>query len=75
MRDRLDRLGKLGFLDVNAGRHWRDVRNRLAHEYPGSSRVVTPCRVGSGVQRWAAVAAGQNMATGFAKWKASQPAG
>ncbi len=34
MRDRLDRLERLGFLDVDAWLQWRDVRNRLAHEYP-----------------------------------------
>jgi len=36
MRDRLDRLEKLGYLDVDAWLQWRDVRNRLAHEYPGA---------------------------------------
>ena len=34
MRDRLDRLEKLGFLDVNDWLAWRALRNRLAHEYP-----------------------------------------
>ena len=34
MRDRLDRLEKLGFLDVDAWLAWRALRNRLAHEYP-----------------------------------------
>lgn len=34
MRDRLNRLEKLGFLDVNDWLAWREVRNRLAHEYP-----------------------------------------
>jgi len=34
MRDRLDRLEKLGFLDVDPWLEWHDVRNRLAHEYP-----------------------------------------
>ncbi|MEY8688686.1 MAG: hypothetical protein AB9M53_02235 [Leptothrix sp. (in: b-proteobacteria)] len=34
MRDRLNRLEKLGYLDVDAWLRWRDLRNRLAHEYP-----------------------------------------
>jgi hypothetical protein len=34
VRDRLDRLEKLGYLDVDAWLRWREARNRLAHEYP-----------------------------------------
>lgn len=34
MRDRLNRLEKLGYLDTDAWLAWREVRNRLAHEYP-----------------------------------------
>lgn len=34
MRDRLNRLEKLGFLNVDDWLRWRDLRNRLAHEYP-----------------------------------------
>lgn len=34
MRDKLDRLEKLGYLDVDAWLRWRELRNRLAHEYP-----------------------------------------
>jgi uncharacterized protein with HEPN domain len=39
MRDRLDRLEKIGYLDAEAWLQWRDVRNRLAHEYPGAARL------------------------------------
>lgn len=34
MRDRLNRLEKLGYLDVGNWLVWREVRNGLAHEYP-----------------------------------------
>ena len=34
MRDRLNRLEKLGYLDVDDWMRWRETRNRLAHEYP-----------------------------------------
>jgi len=37
MRDRLDRLEKLGYLDVETWLQWRDVRNRLAYEYPDAA--------------------------------------
>ena len=39
MRDRLDRLEKLGFLDVEQWLRWREVRNRLAHEYPDAPDI------------------------------------
>ncbi|WP_239291995.1 hypothetical protein [Candidatus Nitrotoga sp. 1052] len=39
MRDRLNRLEKLGYLDVDNWLAWREVRNRLAHEYPDQSEV------------------------------------
>jgi hypothetical protein len=67
MRDRLDRLEKLGFLDVNAWLQWRDVRNRLAHEYPDQAELRHMAVL-------AAVATGQDMASAFAKWKSHLPA-
>lgn len=67
MRDRLDRLEKLGFLDVNAWLQWRDVRNRLAHEYPDQAELRHLAVL-------AAVATGQDMASAFAKWKSHLPA-
>ncbi|MBI3155041.1 MAG: hypothetical protein HYZ20_06505 [Burkholderiales bacterium] len=39
MRDRLDRLEKLGYLDVDAWLQWREIRNRLAHEYPDAPGI------------------------------------
>ena len=44
MRDRLDRLERLGFLDATEWLAWRGVRNRLAHEYPNADEL-----------RWAAL--------------------
>ncbi|MFZ1575527.1 MAG: hypothetical protein WAT36_09925 [Chromatiaceae bacterium] len=34
MIDRLNRLEKLGFLNVDDWLSWRETRNRLTHEYP-----------------------------------------
>ena len=39
MRDRLNRLEKLCYLDVDNWLAWREVRNRLAHEYPDQPEV------------------------------------
>lgn len=39
MRDRLNRLEKLGFLNVDDWLRWRDLRNRLAHEYPDQAEL------------------------------------
>lgn len=39
MRDRLNRLEKLGYLDVDTWLAWREVRNRLAHEYPDQPEI------------------------------------
>lgn len=39
MRDRLNRLEKLGYLYVENWLDWREVRNRLAHEYPDQPEV------------------------------------
>ena len=39
MIDRLNRLEKLGFIDVGDWLRWREVRNRLAHEYPDQAET------------------------------------
>lgn len=39
MRDRLNRLEKLSYLDVDNWLAWREVRNRLAHDYPDQPEV------------------------------------
>jgi hypothetical protein len=66
MRDRLDRLERLGFLDVDAWLQWRDVRNRLAHEYPDQAAL-----------RFAALLAAMESARGmvqlYGRWKLRLP--
>lgn len=64
MRDRLDRLEKLDFLDVNTWLQWRDVRNRLAHEYPDQIELRHSAVL-------AAVAAAQAMANAYGHWNKS----
>lgn len=66
MRDRLDRLEKLSFLDVETWLTWRDVRNRLAHEYPGAAEL----RHAAVLAEAAAAAA---MLGAFEGWKARLP--
>jgi hypothetical protein len=66
MRDRLDRLEKLGFLDVETWLTWRDVRNRLAHEYPGAADLRHAAVL-------AATAAAAAMLEVFKTWKARLP--
>lgn len=66
MRDRLDRLEKLGFPDVEAWLQWRDVRNRLAHEYPGAAALRHAAVM-------AAVSAALEMVGALTGWKARLP--
>ena len=65
--DRLDRLDKLSFLDVDAWLQWRDVRNRLAHEYPDQAAPRQLAVL-------AAVAAVTDMAKALHAWRARLPA-
>lgn len=39
MIDRLNRLEKLGFINAEQWLAWREIRNRLAHEYPDHPEV------------------------------------
>jgi hypothetical protein len=64
MRDKLDRLEKLGFLDVEAWLQWRDVRNRLAHEYPDQLDLRFLAVL-------AAVGVSQEMLAALAHWQGS----
>ena len=67
MRDRLDRLEKLGYLDVDAWLQWRDVRNRLAHEYPDKPELRFAAVL-------ATVTAAQDMADAYQRWSTRLPA-
>ncbi len=66
MRDRLDRLEKVGFLDAESWLQWRDVRNRLAHECPGAAELRYEALL-------AAVTAAQAMIEAFERWHARLP--
>ena len=67
MRDRLDRLEKLGFLNVEAWLQWRDVRNRLAHEYPDRPELRFAAVL-------ATIGAAQDMVDAYQRWKLKLPA-
>ena len=66
MRDRLDKLEKIGFLDVEPWLAWRDVRNRLAHEYPGTADLRHAAVL-------AAVDSAGAMLQAWARWQARLP--
>jgi hypothetical protein len=66
MRDRLDRLEKLGYLDVQDWLRWRELRNRLAHEYPDAPEVRM-------AQLRAAMAAAGALRTAYLAWAGRMP--
>lgn len=66
MRDRLDRLEKLGYLDVMQWLGWRELRNRLAHEYPDAPDLRY-------AQLLSAIAAAKAMVTAWRAWSARLP--
>ncbi len=63
MRDRLNRLEKLGYLDVDKWLAWRETRNRLAHEYPDRPELRFAALL-------AAIAAARALAALYANWRA-----
>jgi hypothetical protein len=63
MRDRLNRLEKLGYLDVDNWLTWREVRNRLAHEYPDKPELRFAALL-------AAINAAHGLATLYRQWRA-----
>jgi hypothetical protein len=66
MRDRLVRLEKLGLLDVDRWLEWRDVRNRLAHEYPNAPELRDAAVL-------AAIHAAAALIGAYDHWKAKLP--
>lgn len=71
MIDRLNRLEKLGFIDVDDWLRWREIRNRLADEYPDHADTRF-----AAIE--AAVAAARDLAAAYRAWRAKvtpQPTG
>ena len=66
MRDKLDRLEKLGYLDVEAWLRWREIRNRLAHEYPDAPDLRY-------AQLLAAIAGAADMLAAYRAWVSKLP--
>lgn len=62
MRDRLNRLEKLGVLDVDQWLAWRDIRNRLAHEYPDQPDIHFAALL-------AAIEAARDLAQRYRHWR------
>jgi hypothetical protein len=62
MRDRLERLEKLGYLAVDDWLRWRELRNRLAHEYPDQPELRFAVLK-------AAIGAAGELVTAYARWR------
>jgi hypothetical protein len=62
MLDKLNRLDRLGYVRLDDWLQWRDLRNRLSHEYPEQTEV-----------RWAtlkaAVRASKDLLSTYARWR------
>jgi hypothetical protein len=66
MIDRLNRLEKLGFIDVSDWLRWRETRNRLAHEYPDAPDVRLATLL-------AAIDAAAELAGAYRRWRERLP--
>lgn len=66
MRDRLDRLEKLGYLDVEQWLRWREVRHGLAHENPDAPELRN-------ADLLAAIAAAAELTDLYRAWKRRLP--
>jgi len=62
MRDQLDRLEKLGYLNVDDWLRWRELRDRLSHEYPDQPELRSATLK-------AAIAAAHELVAGYRTWK------
>ncbi len=63
MQDRLNRLEKLGFINAELWLEWREIRNRLAHEYPDDSALRF-------ANLDAAIKASKQLADNYRQWRA-----
>jgi hypothetical protein len=63
MIDRINRLEKLGYMSADDWLRWREVRNRLAHEYPEHPDI----RFAS-IE--AAILAARELAAAYSAWRA-----
>jgi len=63
MRDRLERLEKLGYLAVDDWLRWRELRNHLAHEYPDQPELRFAVLK-------AAICAAREIVAAYKRWKA-----
>lgn len=63
MRDRLNRLEQLGYLDVQDWLRWRAVRNRLAHEYPDAPALRHASLI-------AGIEAARELLQAYSRWRA-----
>ena len=62
MIDRLNRLEKLGYLDVDHWLRWRETRNRLAHDYPDQPEARF-----AAIE--AAIATARDLANAYRAWR------
>lgn len=62
MRDRLNRLDRLGYLNVDDWLAWREIRNRLAHEYPDKPELRFAALM-------AAIEAARALAVNYKQWR------
>jgi len=62
MRDRLNRLEKLGYLNADDWLRWRELRNRLSHEYPNQPELRFATLL-------ATVVAAHELVAAYAAWR------
>jgi hypothetical protein len=62
MRDRLNRLEKLGYLNADDWLRWRELRNRLSHEYPDQPELRFATLL-------ATVVAAHELVAAYAAWR------
>lgn len=66
MIDRLNRLEKLGFINTDEWLAWREIRNRLAHEYPDLPEIRFAAILNS-------IKAAEQLLICYAHWRSKLP--